>query len=120
MMSLEHLWGKTLDRMATKSTKKLQDKKNTLANNANKTQDGDSKMEADLLDPAMSKAMAAISSNISEMMEAKFDSFLNKIGNIAKELRDTTKRVDEAEQRISAVEDTNVETEQRILYLEKR
>lgn len=94
--------------MATKSTKKLQDKKNTLANNANKTQDGDAETEADLLDPAMSKAMAAISSNNSEMMEAKFDSFLHKIGNVKK-------RVDEAEQRILVVEDTNVETEQRMI-----
>lgn len=118
-MSLEHFWGKTSDKMAAKSTKKLQDKKNTLASSASKTQDGDTETTETVLNPAMSKAMAAITSNISEMMEAKSDSFLHKIGDIAKELQDTTKRVDEAEQRISPVEDTNVETEQRVSYLEK-
>lgn len=95
--------------MASKSTKKLQDKKNTLASSARKTQDGNTETMETELNPAMSKAMAAITSNISEMIEAKFDSFLHKIGDIAKELQNTTKRVDEAEQRISAVEDTNVD-----------
>lgn len=37
-MSLEHFWGKTPDKMAAKSTKKPQDKKNTLASGTSKTQ----------------------------------------------------------------------------------
>lgn len=51
--------------------------------------------------------------NISEVIETKFEFFLNKIVNIAKERQDTTKHVTEA------VEDTNVQTEKRTSYLEE-
>lgn len=53
------------------------------------------------------------------MIETKFESFLNKVGNIVKERQDTTKHVTQVDQRITAVEDTNVQTEKRTSYLEE-
>lgn len=119
-MSLDHFWGKAFVKMASKSAKKAQEKKNVTASNTDKTQDGNTETaETDVLSPAITKAMATLTANISGVIKAKFDSFLQKIGDISKELQDTTKRVGEAEHFISAVEDVNVETEKRVSYLEK-
>lgn len=119
-MSLDHFWGKAFVKMASKTMRKAQEKKNTAAGNTERAQDGGAETEeTEVLSPAMTKAMATFTANISEVIEAKFDSFLQKIGDVSKELQDTTKRVGEAEQRISEVEDVNVETEKRVSYLEK-
>ncbi len=42
------------------------------------------------------KAMATMTGNISDLIEAKLSSFLQKTADITKELQDTTERVDEA------------------------
>ena len=119
-MSLDHFWGKAFVKMSSKTAKKTQEKRNATASNTDGAQDGGAETtETGVLSPAMTKAMATLTADISGVIEAKFDSFLQKIGDISKELQDTTKRVGEAEHRISAVEDVNVETEKRVACLEK-
>lgn len=119
-MSLGHFWGKAFADMTSKSAKKAQEKRNVATSNTEKVQDGGAKdEEMDVLSPAMTKAMATVTANISQVIETKFDSFLEKIRDISKELHDTTKRVGEAEQRISAAEDASMETGKRVAYLEK-
>lgn len=50
----------------------------------------------DVLSPAMTKARATFTANISQVIETKFNSFLQKIGDILKELQDTTKHISPA------------------------
>lgn len=106
--------------MASRTVKKAQEKRHAAASNTDKLRDGGAEdEEMDVLSPAMTKAMATFTADISQVIETKFDSFLQKIGDISKELQDTTKRIGEAEQRISAAEDAGGETEKRVSYLEK-
>ena len=105
--------------MASKTTRKTQEKKNAVTGNTERTQDGGAETEeTEDLSPVMTKAMATFTANISEVIEAKFDYFLQKTEDISKELQDTTKHVGEAEQHISEVEDVNVEMEKCVSYLE--
>lgn len=64
-----------------KKKKKGQEKKGLVASIAGKAQDGGSEAlesaKAELLSPGMTKAM--MTANISDMIEAKFNSFLQKI-----------------------------------------
>lgn len=120
-MSLERYWGNLFVKMPSgnsgKAVTRSQEK-----NVSDTAKDGGSETEVtetETLSPAMTKAMASMTANISGVIESNFDSFLKKIGDITKELQETTKRVGEAEQRISAVEDTNTEMEKRVSYLEK-
>lgn len=106
-MSLDHFWSKASVKMAKKSAKKTQEKRNVMASNTDRTQDGNAETtETEVLSLAMTKALGTLTANISRVMEVRFDSFLQKIGNILKELQDTAKRFGEAEHHISTVSRT--------------
>lgn len=71
-------------------------------------------------DPALTKALEAMTANISTMMDEKLDKMLQNItSNISHSLKEINDRVGEAEQRISSVEDASLSADQRLLALEK-
>lgn len=83
-----------------KTAKKAQEKKNTLASNSDKAQDGVTETtEMELLSPVMTKDLATITANISEVnMKLSLTPSYKRIGDQPKELQNT---------RISAVQDKN-------------
>lgn len=87
--TLEDFWGKAPVKMASKTAKKTT---NTTASTADKARDCVTEMTETELSPALTKAMVTITANISGVIEAKFDSFLQKILDILKVLQDTNKR----------------------------
>lgn len=75
-MSLDHFWGKACVKMASKTVKKAQRKRNVATSNTDKVQDGGAEAEEmDVLSPAMTKAIATFTANISHVIETKFDFF---------------------------------------------
>lgn len=83
LMSLDHFWGKPSAKMASRTVKKAQEKRHAAASNTDKLRDGGAEHEEmDVLSPAMTKAMATFMADISQVIETKFDSFLQKIGDI--------------------------------------
>lgn len=75
-MSLDHFWGTAFVKMASKTAKKTQEKRSNAAGNMEKAQDGGAETEeTEVLSPAITKAMAfTFMTNISKVVEAKFDS----------------------------------------------
>lgn len=60
-----------------------------MASTAYKEQDGVKETTEPNVSPALTKAMATNTPNISDVTEAKFDFFLQKNRDISKELQDT-------------------------------
>lgn len=83
-------------------------------------QDGDNAGDTPELDPVIAKVMEVMTANIKSLIDDKLERMLHNINNnISQHLNEIGVRFDEAERRISAVEDTAVETEKKVASLTK-
>ena len=113
-MSLEHFWGNSTGKMPPKQAKK------SATEESLPYQDGDNAGDTPELDPVIAKVMEVMTANIKSLIDDKLERMLHNINNnISQHLNEIGVRFDEAERRISAVEDTAVETEKKVASLTK-
>lgn len=119
-MSLENFWPRSFDKMGRTRAKK--DQKDALSEPGDGTQDGD-QAESDTaegLDPALAKALSVMTANIIKVIDEKLSPLAETIHKHATELQTANKRLDEAEARLLAVENSAEAQEPRIAKLEKQ
>ncbi|KAL3063691.1 hypothetical protein OYC64_000094 [Pagothenia borchgrevinki] len=119
-MSLENFWPQSFDKMGR--TQRNRDKKDTAESEPGECmQDGD-QAESDIsdeLDPALAKALNLMTANIIKVIDDKLSPLVKTINNHSAELQSANRRLDEAETRIMAVENSATAQEPRIAELEK-
>lgn len=119
-MSLERFWPQSFDNMGR--TRANKDKKDALSEPEEGSQDGD-QAESDIsegLDPALAKALSLMTANIIKVIDEKLSPLAVTISKHAAELQSAGNRLDEAEARLLAVENTVTVHEPRIAELEKQ
>ncbi|KAJ4937088.1 hypothetical protein JOQ06_001672 [Pogonophryne albipinna] len=120
-MSLENFWPQSFDKMGR--TQRNRDKKDTAESEPGEcTQDGDQaeSVISDELDPALAKALNFMTANIIKVIDDKLSPLVETIHNHSVELQSANRRLDEAETRIMAVENSATVQEPRIAELEKQ
>ncbi|KAL3045309.1 hypothetical protein OYC64_013553 [Pagothenia borchgrevinki] len=119
-MSLENFWPQSFNKMGR--TQRNRNKKDTAESEPGEcTQDGD-QAESDIsdeLDPALAKALNLMTANIIKVIDDKRSPLVEAINNHSAEVQ-SANRLDEAETRIMAVENSATAQEPRIAELEKQ
>lgn len=111
VMSLEHFWGSSTDKMPPKPPKET-----LTADKSQLCQDGN----APELDPATARAMEVLTANFTTVIDNKLERMLDSINsNISQHLKEIGDRVGEAEGRILELENTSSKTEKHITGLTK-
>lgn len=119
-MSLEDFWPQSFDNMGRPRGNK--DKKDVPTEPDGDTQDGDQAEFAavDGLDPGLAKALSVMTSNIIKVIDDKLSPLVETIYKNTTEIQAACKRLDEAEARLLAVENSAETQEPRIVELEKQ
>ncbi|KAL0147173.1 hypothetical protein M9458_057697, partial [Cirrhinus mrigala] len=119
-MSLKNFWPQSFDNMGR--TRGIKDKKDVPTEPDGDTQDGDQAESpaVDGLDPALAKALSVMTSNIIKVIDDKLSPLVETIHKNTTEIQAASKRLDEAEARLLAVEGSAETQEPRIVELEKQ
>lgn len=118
-MSLQNFWPQSFDKMGR--TRGNKDKKDAPSDTGDDTQDGDQpEGTVDGLDPALAKALSVMTSNIIKVIDEKLSPLAETIHRHSTELNAASERLDEAEARLLAVENSDAAREPRIVELEKQ
>lgn len=119
-MSLKNFWPHSFDKMGR--TRGNKDKKDVPSEPGDETQDGD-QVEVEIaagLDPALAEALGVMTSNIIKVIDEKLSPLGETVHRHATELQAASKRLDEAEARLLAVENSAAAQDPRIVELEKQ
>ncbi len=119
-MSLENFWPQSFDKMGR--TRGNRDKKDSPSESGEDTQDGN-RAESEVgdgLDPALAKALNVMTTNIIKVIDIKLSPLAETVRKHATDLQTASKRLDEAETRLSAAENCTTAQEPRIVELEKQ
>lgn len=119
-MSLDNFWPQSFDNMGR--TRGIKDKKDVPNKPDGDTQNGDRAElpAADGLDPALAKALSVMTSNIIKVIDDKLSPLVETIYKNTTEIQAASKRLDEAEARLLAVEGSAETQAPRIVELEKQ
>ncbi len=117
---MENFWPQSFDKMGR--TRANKDKKDVQSEPDDDTQDGDQAESetADALDPALAKALSVMTRNIIKVIDDKLSPLAETVQKFAAELQAAGGRLDEAEARLLAVENSVETQEPRIVELEKQ
>lgn len=123
-MSLQTFWPHSFDSMGKPKTR-ARDKDPASSSDLDAQQDGERPVSpgANLgsvdLDPAMAKAFEVMTANITKVIDDKLSPLSEVVRQHTEDLKSATTRLDEAEARILATEDSVLAYEARIGHLEK-